>query len=282
MKKNDDDIFVVSDQERDDILSRKRTHVFYDEWCDWIIGFSAEEAGEIAKGIAFAFRGEEYEPKSVTAKILLKNVTKLIFADREHYIVATAKKIRGAKERFTEKEEANPMDMHSTSSANPMDMHSITNGKPMDKDGVSVLVSDSELDSVSDNDIVFPSERRKKMCSKEHIKEIVDAWNSIFANTDVPKVTVVKSGSLREKAINARLKDNSKEDIINAMHSAAHSSFLTSSSWFSFDWFMKPNNFVKVIEGNYADHAQKPAPQNKQTDKLQDFYDMAVKWAEGG
>lgn len=139
--------------------------------------------------------------------------------------------------------------------------------------------------NVADNDNEY--EKKKKMCSNEHIKEIADAWNATFANTDVPKVTILKPGSKRAKMLQARLDEFGKEKVIDAMKTAAESSFLTSSSWFSFDWFCCPSNFVKIIEGNYKDHAQQlqafsPAPKRGSAAELQNFYDAAAKWAEGG
>ena len=58
-------------------------------------------------------------------------------------------------------------------------------------------------DNDNDNDNEY--EKKKKMCSNEHIKEIADAWNATFANTDVPKVTILKPGSKRAKMLQARL-----------------------------------------------------------------------------
>ena len=141
--------------------------------------------------------------------------------------------------------------------------------------------------NVADNDNDNEYEKKKKMCSNEHMKEIADAWNATFANTDVPKVTILKPGSKRAKMLQARLDEFGKEKVIDAMKTAAESSFLTSSSWFSFDWFCCPSNFVKIIEGNYKDHAQQlPAfsqsPKRGSAAELQNFYDAAAKWAEGG
>ena len=250
----------------------KNSFVLGSSWAKRMLDVPDEDFAVIVKAVfQFAVSGDHEEVKGLH-KALVDEMTDFLAENAERYEeVCEKRRLAGSIGGKQKVANAKQNVANATKC--------LANGS---KGKQNVADNDNDNDNVNVNENVFPSERRKKMCSKEHIKEIVDAWNSIFANTDVPKVTVVKSGSLREKAINARLKDNSKEDIINAMHSAAHSSFLTSSSWFSFDWFMKPNNFVKVIEGNYADHAQKPAPQNKQTDKLQDFYDMAVKWAEGG
>ena len=237
--------------------------VFYRSFYESIRALDPETQLAFLTAVMEYALNEEEIPLPVVPKALFTAVKPQIDANRKRQVVGS---LGGRPKKETEGfEEKN----HRFSEEKTI---GYVNEKPNVNENVNVNVNANVNENV----------KEKKMCSKEHIKEIVDAWNSIFSNTDVPKVTVVKSGSLREKAINARLKDNSKEELINAMHSAAQSSFLTSSSWFSFDWFMKPNNFVKVIEGNYADHAQKPAPQNKQTDKLQDFYDMAVKWAEGG
>ena len=151
----------------------------------------------------------------------------------------------------------------------------------------NLLSKNKQTIADNDNDNDNEYEKKKKMCSNEHIKEIADEWNATFANTDVPKVTILKPGSKRAKMLQARLDEYGKEKVIDAMKTAAESSFLTSSSWFSFDWFCCPSNFVKIIEGNYKDHAQQlqafsPAPKRGSAAELQNFYDAAAKWAEGG
>jgi hypothetical protein len=120
------------------------------------------------------------------------------------------------------------------------------------------------------------------MFSDENIKEAVDTWNSVFSDSDVPKVTIVKNGSKREKMLHARIAEFGLEKVLDAIRTAASSAFLKSSSWFSFDWLICPNNFVKVIEGNYQEHAKPAAAtKNSAAEELDDFYRRAVAWAEG-
>lgn len=194
MAKSNSEPFIVTDDEREEILSRKKTHVFYDEWCDWIIGFSSEDAGEIAKGLAFAFRGEEYESSSQMVNILLKNAVRIIRENREDYVIATAKKIRGAKNRFAESDDGVPMDIHSISNATPKDIHSISNGVPMDKDGVSVLVPVPVIDSVSviDNVLDLNDNAEKKEDAKASKKEVRHKYgqyeNVLLSDTDMDKL----------------------------------------------------------------------------------------------
>ena len=252
---------------------QKKSFIVYEDMMNLVLSLPDEAALDFARTLFSYFLQKEYEPTGISAGMLETFKTK-IDADIEEY-KAKCQKNKDNIAAYWERKRMNTNEYERIQS----------NTNVLQTNSSRIHDNDNVYDNDNDDDNVYENEnvkRTKKMCSKEHMKEIVDAWNSIFENTDVPKVTVVKSGSLREKAINARLKDNSKEDIINAMHSAAQSSFLTQSSWFSFDWFMKPNNFVKVIEGNYKDHEQKSATQNKPTDKLQEFYETAVKWAEGG
>ena len=80
--------------------------------------------------------------------------------------------------------------------------------------------------------------------------------------------------------IDARLKDYSEEDFITVFKNAEESDFLSgrSGDWNScnFDWLIKPNNFVKVLEGTYKNSKPK-----KQKGKIQnhtyDFDDLERK-----
>ena len=56
-----------------------------------------------------------------------------------------------------------------------------------------------------------------------------------------------------------------EEEIIRAIYSIARSSFLLgggASHWqIRFDWFIVPENFRKVLEGNYLDDEADSAPE---------------------
>lgn len=114
---------------------------------------------------------------------------------------------------------------------------------------------------------------------KENIKERkeVGSQNSpTFVATATQKVdysklleffnqTISESGSVikeikqlterRKLAIQARARENGKESLMEVIKQAAKSDFLNGRNdrgWVAdFDWLMRPNNFVKVLEGNY-------------------------------
>lgn len=85
--------------------------------------------------------------------------------------------------------------------------------------------------------------------SHTDVRRIMDAWNQL----SVPHITRI-SGK-RHTMLCARIREYSAEEVIQAIGKIEQSSFLKGEKGFvaSFDWFIKPNNFPKVLEGNYDD-----------------------------
>lgn len=75
-------------------------------------------------------------------------------------------------------------------------------------------------------------------------------------NAIIPKLASVTDK--RKHAINARVKEHGKEAFFKVIKKAAASPFLNGrnnrSFVASFDWLIKPNNFIKVLEGNYDEN----------------------------
>ena len=86
----------------------------------------------------------------------------------------------------------------------------------------------------------------------------MDKWNELekYGIASIKKLT---SGSNRCRMLNARIKQFSLDDVLTAIENIKDSSFLQGKSdsrrpWvITFDWFVKPNNFPKVLEGQYSD-----------------------------
>lgn len=89
----------------------------------------------------------------------------------------------------------------------------------------------------------------------EQIDSVFEAFNEIC--TDLAKIT--KKTDARKKAVKARLKENGYDVIVSAFNAVQASDFLSgrASEWrASFDWIMKPANFVKILEGNYTNRVK--------------------------
>lgn len=112
---------------------------------------------------------------------------------------------------------------------------------------------DTELDKDKEKDI------NDLIVSKDTIRQTdvqrtIDEWNTLeeFGITPVKRMT-----PKREQAVKARIRQNHMDDILEAIENIRHSSFLqgqNKNGWMvTFDWFLKPGNFAKVFEGQYAD-----------------------------
>lgn len=91
----------------------------------------------------------------------------------------------------------------------------------------------------------------KDNISKDIDNEVISLYHSICIS--FPTIRALSSGRL--KAVENLRKTYSLDDFKTVFTNAEGSSFLKGSDggWkASFDWLMKENNFLKVLEGNYA------------------------------
>lgn len=136
--------------------------------------------------------------------------------------------------------------------------------------------NDNEYDNDNDNDndvVYIPTginnnkrkdnklSQREKSIPADDLNEIVARWNTL--PSPIPKLTVLKAGSKRYESLSARIAEYGIDNVMIAIEKIRLSSFLTgkSAKWhISFDWFVLPNNFPKVLDGNYTDSEadQKP------------------------
>lgn len=134
-------------------------------------------------------------------------------------------------------------------------------GKANSKTNVSSAeVYNKELDKKElDNKEKEIEEENDLIVSKDTIRQtdvqrIIIEWNSLeeFGINPVKRMT-----PKREQAVKARIRQNHIDDILEAIENIRHSSFLqgqNKNGWMvTFDWFLKPGNFAKVFEGQYAD-----------------------------
>lgn len=93
----------------------------------------------------------------------------------------------------------------------------------------------------------------EKVCRTEDVRRVVEAWNSLGLAT----VRAVAPGSQRQKWLAKRIRDYGIESVLLAIENVRKSTFLkggSKSGWqITFDWFLRPNNFPKVLDGNYND-----------------------------
>lgn len=115
---------------------------------------------------------------------------------------------------------------------------------------------DKEQDKEQEENI-FPSSNddvRPSAAGRSAEKAVVDAWNSLGLNP----IRSVTPGSTRKQLLSGRINQFGVPAILEAIENVRKSPFLNGQGnrgfTATFDWFLRPSNFQKVLEGNYNDH----------------------------
>lgn len=114
-------------------------------------------------------------------------------------------------------------------------------------------IPDINTDINTDNNTVS-----KDTVRQTDVRRVVDAWNSL-SDCGIKPVQKISSGTKRYDSLVARIREYGVDDVLNAISRIRCSKFLQGRSegkrqWtITFDWFVLPNNFPKVLEGNYDD-----------------------------
>lgn len=136
-------------------------------------------------------------------------------------------------------EENNRQDNRQITGNQQADNRQITSNKNVKNDK-----NDKNILTIS-NDIV----------SNTDVQQVIEMWNKL-ESFGIISVKRISSGSKRYNSLVARIKQYGLSDVLVAVENIKQSPFLqgkNDTGWtVTFDWFVKPNNFVKVLEGNYA------------------------------
>ena len=155
-----------------------------------------------------------------------------------------------------------------------------TNVNGLRKTNVSSLEGEVEEDRELELDTEGEKEKNNIITT---CKQVVSMYHKICIS--YPSVKVINED--RKKAIKARLKTYSLEDFKALFEKAEASAFLKGGNdrnWSAdFDWLIKDSSMAKVLEGKYDKRSggRNQAP-NKTAQQLDDFYDMAARWAAEG
>lgn len=110
---------------------------------------------------------------------------------------------------------------------------------------------DKELEEDIDIDKDIKSSTTTSTLTQNDINLIISEWNKL----GLQNLRSINKSTNRYKMLKARIQEYSLEDVIQAIRSINNSDFLKGQNqrgWtITFDWLIKPNNFIKVLEGNY-------------------------------
>ena len=115
------------------------------------------------------------------------------------------------------------------------------------------IESELESEKEKDKDKVSVTVSEETVCRAKDARRVMEAWNQL----GLPPVKTVSPETNRGKLLRARIRKHGVEEVLSAVEKAGESAFLrgqNTNGWtITFDWFLKPNNFIKVLEGNYGD-----------------------------
>lgn len=86
------------------------------------------------------------------------------------------------------------------------------------------------------------------------IADVIASWNEL-SEYGISPIMRITGGSKRYNCLRARLREYGKDAVLEAIENIKTSDFLqgkVKDDWMiTFDWFVLPSNFPKVLEGNY-------------------------------
>lgn len=128
----------------------------------------------------------------------------------------------------------------------PVASVAIQPNKPQDTDSYTVCIEE-QTGTLATNKTMPPYQM------------IGEYFNRAVAKSNIPKIRSLSDA--RRKAIRSRLKEYNLDTILSVIDKAVASDFLNGAGntgfTASFDWIMKPSNFIKIIEGNYDNREER-------------------------
>lgn len=118
-------------------------------------------------------------------------------------------------------------------------------------------IPDINTDIYTDN-ILDSKESNCQTRKSSDVKQCVDAWNAL-TEYGIKPVSRLNSTSQRYQRLSARISEYGVDNVLKSIEKIKGSSFLQGKAsakhkWvITFDWFVLPNNFPKVLDGNYDD-----------------------------
>lgn len=116
---------------------------------------------------------------------------------------------------------------------------------------------------------------------KSEYQIITEMWNEL-TDYGIKPIRGITEGSKRRESVRARLRQYSLTDFSEAIDKVKKSDFLQGKNkqgWMiTFDWFILPNNFQKVLEGNYENRNTKESSGSAYMDAIKNRVNVVDSW----
>ena len=112
------------------------------------------------------------------------------------------------------------------------------------------LDKDIDIDKEKDNKLIVSLDT---ICQTD-VRRVIEEWNKL-QEVGINPIRDIKPSSKRCQLLKGRIREYGIDEVLSAINNVRYSDFLRGENnrgWMiTFDWFVKPNNFTKVLEGNY-------------------------------
>lgn len=114
---------------------------------------------------------------------------------------------------------------------------------------------DKDIESDKDNNLIVS----KDTIRQTDVRRVIEEWNKL-QEVGINPIRDIKPSSKRYQLLKGRIREYGIDEVLNAINNVRNSDFLRGENnrgWMiTFDWFVKPNNFLKTLEGNYNKEGQ--------------------------
>lgn len=234
-------------------MANKESMIFYQEWRKAVEELPAEQRCKIYEAIFdYAFAG--IQPQDAIIGAITSIMRMKIDKDREAYETKCEKLRANVQKRWNKRNKSNTIE-----------------SKSIQKDTIEYNCIQIESDNDYDNDnyvanatIITPAnagasagadEARPAHKEKVNLEALLVFFNSEMdkANALIPRAKSIAGQRLA--LLKARIREYGKEAVADVIRRAARSDFLNGggSKGFKadFTWMMRPENFLKILEGKF-------------------------------
>ena len=113
------------------------------------------------------------------------------------------------------------------------------------------LLSEESLPRLTDQDIENKPVMAKDSVKSEDVQKVINEWNKLQEFGISPVIRMTPS---RMKMLKARIREYGTDKVLEAIEKTKKSDFLMGRKKdfaIDFGWFIRPNNFLKILEGKY-------------------------------
>lgn len=228
----------------------KKSFILYTSFYEPIKSLTNEEKGALLDAIFRYAMGEDFEqwPQG-RVSMAFEFIKGSMKRDQEHYQEVCRKRAEAGRRGGAPSGNTNASKQLQAKQAKQANVC-------FDKQNKQMQAKQADNDNDNDNDIIISSTKVdvSDLGSDAAVtpQDVVRAWNGLTGGI-WGTLQSISTSSTRWKMARARILSEGWEQFVTTIAKAKQSEYLTSgnAAWFCFDWFIKPNNYVKVRDGNY-------------------------------